>query len=80
MKTETISNDYIDGKRVSTQKVTYDKSDDLFTLANIQRQYENICNRIEEAEAGADVSYLTQEKTRLEGELAAQQEIIDNYE
>lgn len=80
MKTEVIENTYENGRRVSTQKVTYDKSDDLFTLANLQKQYESICHRIEESDSSADTSYLQSEKTRLEEDIATQQKIVDNYE
>lgn len=80
MKTEVIENTYENGKRVSTQKVTYDKSDDLFTLANLQKQYESICRRIEESDGSTDTSYLQSEKARLEEEISAQQNIVDNYE
>lgn len=80
MKTEVIGNIYEDGKRISTQKVIYDKSDDLYVLANLQKQYENICQRIEELEPGVDSTYLLSEKSRLEGAIAEQEEIINNYE
>lgn len=79
MKTEVVENTYENGKRISMQKVTYDKSDDLFTLANLQRQYEGICRKIEEGSI-TDSAYLLAEKERLETEIQAQQAIIDQYE
>ena len=79
MKTEVIENTYENGKRISMQKVTYEKSDDLFTLANLQRQFESICRKIEE-ENTTDYTYLLAEKERLESEIQAQQAMIDQYE
>ena len=80
MKTEVIDSTYENGKRIVTQKVTYEKSDDLFVLANLQKQYENVCRRIEENSENSDISHWMSEKARLEDELSSQQEIIDNYE
>lgn len=79
MVTEIVGNSYENGKRVSMQKVTYDKSDDLFKLANLQRQYEVICARINQA-SDADISALESERTRLEVSIAEQAEILSGYE
>lgn len=79
MTTEIISDSYENGKRISTQRVTYDKSDDLFALANYQRQYENVCTQLSAAPVGSDITFLQAEKTRLEGELVLQQAVVDGY-
>lgn len=79
MITEITSNIYENGKRISMQRVTYDKSDDLYALANYQRQYENICVQLAAAPDGGDTTFLQSEKIRLEHELAAQQTIVDGY-
>lgn len=42
MITEIISNSFTADKRTSMQRVTFDKSDDLFMLASKQRRYEDI--------------------------------------
>lgn len=80
MKVEIIGNAYADGKRTATQKVTYDKSDDLFALANLQRQLENIETHIAEATPETDIEVLLTEKQRIAAEVAAQTEIVNGYE
>lgn len=80
MKVEIIGNTYADGKRIATQKVTYDKSDDLFALANLQRQLENIETHIAEASTETDIEVLLSEKQRIATEVAAQAEIVNGYE
>ena len=80
MKTEVISNDYVDGKRVSTQKVTYNKSDDLYTLARLQRKYERLCTQISQTTNEEELSMLNEEKASLEVELNAQEEVVNGYD
>ena len=80
MKTEVISNDYVDGKRVSTQKVTYNKSDDLYTLASLQRKYERLCTQISQTTNEEELSMLNEEKASLEVELNAQEEVVNGYD
>ncbi len=80
MKTEIISNTYENGKRVETQRVTYDKSDDLYTLANLQRRYEGVCKQIENAGEDENVETLLSEKTKLEAEIVAQETKVDGYD
>lgn len=78
--TEIVSTTYKDGKRISNTIVTIDKSDDLFTLASLQRQYEN--NIVAQADAkskGADISNLTKEGARIKASLDEQQAIVDGY-
>ena len=80
MNTEIVGNSYENGKRISMQKVTYDKSDDLFKLANLQRQYEVICERIATLSEGADASSLEIEKARLETLVEEQTAYIEGYD
>ena len=80
MKTEVISNDYVNGKRVSTQKVTYNKSDDLYTLASLQRKYERLCTQISQTTNEEELSMLNEEKASLEIELNAQEEVVNGYD
>ena len=80
MKTEVMENTYKNGKRISMQKVTYDMSDDLFTLANLHRQYESVCKRLEENDGVSDSTYMLSEKERLEHEIEAQETIVYQYE
>lgn len=79
MKTEIVGNTYENGKRVSSQRVYYDKSDDLFTLANLQRNYENICAQLDDCQDSDRRERLAREKTRLESELEAQETLISGY-
>ena len=82
MITEVVSNSYADGKRISTQKVTYDKSDDLYTLANLQRRHEHTCELLANPPSGyteKNIEHLEAEKASLEAEIAAQEAIINGY-
>jgi len=77
--TEIVGNVYQNGKRIATQKVTYEKSDDFYALANLQRNYESVCEQIANAPADGNTSHLLAEKARLEGEISAQEQIISGY-
>ena len=79
MTIETVSVAYQNGRRVAQQKVTFEKSDDLFALANLYRQHEIICTQIAAVPPGVDTSALNAEKTRLEGEIIIQQGYVDGY-
>jgi hypothetical protein len=76
---EIIGNQYVNGKRVSSQKVTYDKSDDLFTLANLNKQYESICEQIDNSAEGADISYMKRDRDAILAKIKEQQAIVDGY-
>ena len=77
---EISSISYENGKRVAMQKVTYDKSDDLFTLADMQRQLEALIRQREANEAnGKSSSRLQEEIDKLTSDIAFQQNIIDGY-
>ena len=80
MEAKVIENIYENGKRISTQRITYEKSDDLFTLANLHRQYESVCKRLSENSSTSDSTYLISEKERLEHEIEAQEAIVRLYE
>lgn len=80
MKTEVVSNEFVDGKRVSTQKVTYNKSDDLFTLANLQKKYERLCTQIAESTDEENKVFLNSEKEEVEAQILAQEELIKGYD
>lgn len=80
MTTETISNTYENGKRIEVQKNTYDKSDDLYTLANLQRRYESVCKQIAAAKEGENIQGLLVEKAKFEADISAQKEKLGGYE
>jgi|GEM_PF-1927035 len=79
MTTERISSTYENGKRIEMQKATYDKSDDLFTLANLQRRYERLCETISNQPEGSALESLEKEKAELEAKIAEQEALIDGY-
>ena len=79
METLIVDNRFENGKRVCTQEVTYEKSDDLFTLANLQRQYENVCLQIRNAKEGTNIEYLKNQKEKLALSIACQEDIIKGY-
>lgn len=79
MVTTVISNTYANGRRTATQEVTYTKSEDLFQLANLQRQYEEVQKNIAENTDEQRLERLLVERTRIETDRAAQQLIVDGY-
>ncbi|MBQ8549859.1 MAG: hypothetical protein IJ426_00800 [Clostridia bacterium] len=80
MTTEITSTKYENGKRVEVQRVTYEKSDDLYALASVQRRYENLCKQIDNAAEGTDLESLQAEKAKLEAELEEKENIVAGYE
>lgn len=80
MTTEITSTKYENGKRVEVQRVTYEKSDDLYALASVQRRYENLCRQIDNAAEGTDLESLQAEKAKLEAELEEKENIVAGYE
>ena len=80
MKTEITSNTYENGKRVEIQRVIYDKSDDLFTLANLQRHYERVCAQIEVTTNEATIASLNTEKENLLAKISAMESNLAGYE
>lgn len=80
MTTETTSSTYENGKRIEVQRVIYEKSDDLYALANLQRRYENVCKQIETAVEGDDLESLNAEKARLAAEIEAKESIVAGYD
>ena len=80
MTTETTSSTYENGKRVEVQRVIYEKSDDIYALANAQRRYENLCKQIDNAAEGTDLESLQAEKAKLEAEIEERENIVAGYE
>ena len=80
MTTEITSTKYENGKRVEVQRVIYEKSDDLYALANAQRRYENLCKQIDNAAEGTDLESLQAEKAKLEAEIEESENIVAGYE
>lgn len=81
MKVIVNSNRYENGKRVSEQTVTYDKSDDLYTLANLQRRYEAVCEQaaIAAAENEEVPAHLVDSMASIKAELEEMQALVDGY-
>ena len=80
MTTEITSTKYENGKRVEVQRVIYEKSDDLYALANAQRRYENLCKQIDNAAEGTDLESLQAEEAKLEAEIEERENIVAGYE
>lgn len=80
-KTEILSIDYSDGKRITQQLVTYNKSDDVLTLGKLQIQLADVLRRLEKAD-------ITKESTddwgtardSLTAKIETQQGYIDGYD
>lgn len=80
-KTDIISTRYSGNQRISDAVITVDKSDDLYTLASLQSQYEAILRDIEEArKRGDDTTGFERDRDRIKAELDAQQIIVNGYE
>lgn len=79
MITEIISNSFTADKRTSMQRVTFDKSDDLFMLASKQRRYEDIRATILNPPEGYDVTGLQAELEALKAEIAEYEGYIASY-
>ena len=80
MTTEITSSTYENGKRIEVQRVTYEKSDDLYSLAAMQRRYENVCKQIEAATEETDLESLNAEKAKLEAEIEAKESVVAGYD
>lgn len=80
MTTEITSTKYENGKRVEVQRVTYEKSDDLYALASVQRRYENLCKQIDNVAEDTDLESLQAEKAKLEAEIEERENIVAGYE
>ena len=80
MRAEVTSNSYENGNRVEIQRVIYEKSDDLFTLANLQRRYERVCKRIEETTNETIIENLQAEKEKLAAEISAMESYVAGYD
>lgn len=78
MKKETVKVSYIDGRRIAEERTTYEKSDDLFSLANLQRQYENIL-RMEAEAGGALPAAMATNKAMLEAQIAELEGYVAGY-
>lgn len=80
MKTEITGSTYEDGKRVEIQRVIYEKSDDIYILANLTRRYERLCNQIEKAKDDTVLENLKAEKEKLTLEISEQESVIAGYD
>ncbi len=79
MITEITGTSYENGKRISHQRVIYSKSDDLLTLTQLYRQLEaNQAQLDKTVDAGIRKNLLT-EKTKIGGQIAAQEAVIAGY-
>ncbi len=79
MTTKLVNVRYEDGKRIATQEVVHSKSDDLYSLANLQRRYESLCSLILNPPDGYEAARLEEEKAGLENEMSIYEGYIDGY-
>ncbi len=80
MTTTTLNFKYENGQRIVEQLVTYDKSDDLFALANLQRRYERISKELDEVTDQEEIERLQKSLETIKAEIDEQQKIVDGYE
>lgn len=80
MTTKLINVRYEEGKRIATQEIVHNKSDDLYTLANLQRRYESLCAMIANPPEGYDTERLATDKAELEAEISLQEGYLAGYD
>lgn len=80
MTTKLVNVRYEDGKRIATQEIINQKSDDLYALANLQRRYESLCTMIANPPDGYDVTRLEADKLELEAEISLQEGYLAGYD
>lgn len=80
MTTTINNNEYVDGKRVCNQTVTYSRADDIQLLARHQMSLATALNQLEKVQF-SDAAYdrLLTNVSNLEEQVAAQQLIVDGY-
>jgi len=78
-RTEIISNEYQNGSRVCTQRVTYTKSEDLYMLANLQRQLEMLTNDLQNATDEQQIAHLRVRLEACERDLQIQWDYVNGY-
>lgn len=81
MEKEYVGSTYENGKRIAIQRIIYNKSDDLFALAELQERYERILKNLSDPALidPDEIADLTTSKKDLEAQLTAQQIIVDGY-
>ena len=80
MTTKLVNVRYENGQRIATQEVVHRKSDDLYTLANLQRRYESLCAMIANPPEGYDTERLATDKAELEAEILLQEGYLAGYD
>lgn len=79
MKAEITGNIYENGKRVQLQRVFYEKSDDLYTLAHLHQRLERVRRNIDAATTESQLEALQAEKAKIEADIAEVQGYVDGY-
>lgn len=79
MRNVTVSTSYENGRRIEVHHLIYEKSDDLFTLANLYRRREVLARQLEEAEEGESTENLREEIASLDLEITAQESVVSGY-
>lgn len=79
MKTEIISNEYADGKRVCTQKITYSKCDDMNALGQYYIRLSEILYALEHPAPDTNINQINAERQKCESLINAQHILIDGY-
>jgi len=80
MTTKLVNVRYENGQRIATQEIVHRKSDDLYTLANLQRRYESLCAMIATPPEGYDAERLATDKAELEAEISLQEGYLAGYD
>lgn len=75
MRTEIINNTYDNGHRICVQRVIYNKSDDLYMLAELQYKLEALS-----AQYGTQMpNEIAEEIEKLTSMIAAQEILVNGY-
>ena len=80
MTTTINNNEYVDGKRVCNQTITYTKADDIQTLGRLQISLAATLSQLDKM-TGAEPTHerFVANKTAYENAITAQQAIVDGY-
>ena len=73
------STEYVNGTRVTVQNVTYTKSEDVRTLANLYSQLSMVLSRIETSDDVNVLEALAKERKSVEAKIAEQEAIVAGY-
>lgn len=80
MTTEILSNIYSSNQRICTQKITYNKYDDIHTLGQYYIKLAEVLYALDNPTAETNKAQLEADKAQLEQLIDAQRVLVDEYD